>query len=42
MVNCNKFYKILLGALAGVALIYVFAYVFEGDSRSDWGRIEVE
>ena len=35
-------YKIFLGALAGVALIYVFAYVFGGDSRSDWGRIEVE
>jgi hypothetical protein len=38
----NKFYKVMLGALAGVALIYVFAYVFGEDSQGDWARIEVE
>ncbi|WP_440955643.1 hypothetical protein ACSAZK_01345 [Methanosarcina sp. Mfa9] len=40
--DINKCYKIMLGALTGVALIYVLAYVFGGDSESDWGRIEVE
>jgi len=40
--NFKKCYKMLLGAFAGVALIYALAYVFEDDSQRGWAKIEVE
>lgn len=40
--NSKKYYQILIGAIAGVALIYALAYIYEDDPRRGWSKIEVE